>query len=99
MTKQEALQLAEKELAADINTDNADVTYRAMEIYAESQKPERHILIIGHEDGSVNMSSKNFSSIEILGMLRFQEKYVWLQMINSDNPKKQTNEQNPEPQR
>lgn len=44
---------------------------------------EKKITITEDANKQICMSSTGFTCVEILGLLRFQEKALWLQMINA----------------
>lgn len=52
------------------------------------------ITVIENEDKSLNIkteTSNNISLIEVLGTLRYEEKRIWLKIVNSSIPIKNEN--------
>lgn len=41
-------------------------------------------IVIEHKDGKVNFSSEGFDQFEIMGILRYHEKRIWLKTIKAE---------------
>ncbi len=56
---------------------------------------KKEIVITEDKNGGINFRYTGFTPIEVLGLLRFQEKRVWLGMVKSVDPVRENNPDEP----